>query len=404
MNNEKKRITSSSPAPLYANHIFVTGAPGVGKTTLACAALRDIVACGFYTDERRSSTGERLGFDVTDICSGQTGTLASLGRGKTMVGKYCVDVPSFERIALPSLDASMSSPITLIDEVGKMEMFSLLFLPRVAAILSGKSTVLGTLPMARNGHTIAEVEAIRADPTVAVVKLSKANRDEAALAVQVVLEAVARQRPGEPLDVSPLERFLQEGQSEKLRGIDPPQRNGIVAGTVQPSTLASETAAAPASPLLGERPRVLLLGETASATSLSGELPYADRSMWAILRAALELPNNTPLAKTQAACLAAGVAVWDTLANVHQRSGRRRGAAEAERHNDVPALLAAYPSIICIGFIGTRSRAAFDRRPANFALVSSAVQLKVLPSSSRANTQPLATKAADWRRVIMLGQ
>ena len=157
--------------PLQARHIFLTGQPGVGKTTLACAAVKEQPAsCGFYTAEKRAAAGEREGFSVVALGSGETGTLASLGRGKAMVGKYCVDVASFERVALPSLEASASSPITLIDEVGKMELFSPLFLPRVEAILtSGEATVLGTLPMPRYGHTIASVEALRAHPDVAVV-------------------------------------------------------------------------------------------------------------------------------------------------------------------------------------------------------------------------------------------
>jgi G:T/U-mismatch repair DNA glycosylase len=105
------------------------------------------------------------------------------------------------------------------------------------------------------------------------------------------------------------------------------------------------------------------------------------------------------------------VAVWDVLANVHEKAaatGRKRrggggGAAFAERHNDCGALLAAHPTITRIGFIGARAKAAFDRCPAGLAPERGGVQLRVLPSSSRANTQPLASKAAEWRRLIMEG-
>jgi G:T/U-mismatch repair DNA glycosylase len=88
--------------------------------------------------------------------------------------------------------------------------------------------------------------------------------------------------------------------------------------------------------------------------------------------------------------------------------GRRGGAtaaaaAVAERHNDCGALLAAHPTITRIGFIGARAKAAFDRCPAGLAPERGGVQLRVLPSSSRANTQPLASKAAEWRRLIMEG-
>ena len=118
---------------IMARHIFITGQPGVGKTTLVVAAVRarqDV--CGFYTAERRSGS-ERSGFDVVALgpSASAVGTLATVGKGKYMVGKYSIDVPSFESIALPSLKSATATPITVIDEVGKMELFSLTFLPRV---------------------------------------------------------------------------------------------------------------------------------------------------------------------------------------------------------------------------------------------------------------------------------
>ena len=136
-----------------ARHIFVTGQPGVGKTTLVVAAVRACQdVCGFYTAERRSGS-ERSGFDVVALSPSASaeqsaiGTLATVGKGKCMVGKYSVDVPSFESIALPSLKSATTTPITVIDEVGRMELFSPTFLPRVECILDGgAATVLGTYP------------------------------------------------------------------------------------------------------------------------------------------------------------------------------------------------------------------------------------------------------------------
>ena len=60
--------------PLQARHIFLTGQPGVGKTTLACAAVKEQPAsCGFYTAEKRAAAGEREGFSVVALGSGETG-------------------------------------------------------------------------------------------------------------------------------------------------------------------------------------------------------------------------------------------------------------------------------------------------------------------------------------------
>ena len=64
---------------LLARHIFLTGQPGVGKTTLACASVQGVPACGFYTAECRSASGERQGFDVVVLGSDERGPLARLG-------------------------------------------------------------------------------------------------------------------------------------------------------------------------------------------------------------------------------------------------------------------------------------------------------------------------------------
>jgi nucleoside-triphosphatase THEP1 len=66
---------------IMARHIFITGQPGVGKTTLVVAAVRACQdVCGFYTAERRSGS-ERSGFDVVALSPSASviGTLATVG-------------------------------------------------------------------------------------------------------------------------------------------------------------------------------------------------------------------------------------------------------------------------------------------------------------------------------------
>lgn len=128
-------------------------------------------------------------------------------KGAPTVGAYIVDVPSLEALALPQLAvapvggtrsgagrAAAAAPATtaaaaplrrlvVIDEVGKMELKSPRFFPAVLAALdSGASgtTVFGTVPMPRYGHVVPEVEQVKARPDVAVVSVTKANRDELA--------------------------------------------------------------------------------------------------------------------------------------------------------------------------------------------------------------------------------
>ncbi|XP_043367312.1 cancer-related nucleoside-triphosphatase isoform X3 [Dermochelys coriacea] len=71
------------PRPLtMAQHVFLTGPPGIGKTTLiqkATEALKSsgVPIDGFYTEEVREH-GRRIGFDVVTL-SGRRGTLSRLG-------------------------------------------------------------------------------------------------------------------------------------------------------------------------------------------------------------------------------------------------------------------------------------------------------------------------------------
>ncbi|XP_066467538.1 cancer-related nucleoside-triphosphatase isoform X2 [Tiliqua scincoides] len=95
-----------------AKHVFLTGPPGIGKTTLiqkATEALKTsgVPIDGFYTEEVREG-GRRTGFDVVTL-SGRRGILSrvrsgsSTARREYCVGQYVVDLPSFEQLVLPLL-------------------------------------------------------------------------------------------------------------------------------------------------------------------------------------------------------------------------------------------------------------------------------------------------------------
>jgi len=110
-------------------NLLVTGRPGIGKTSVVEAAARELphVAGGFTTSEIREH-GVRKGFRVTTL-DGESAVLAHIDlTGRVRVGKYGVDVPAFERLALAALqDALIHRSVVVIDEVGKMELASKLF-------------------------------------------------------------------------------------------------------------------------------------------------------------------------------------------------------------------------------------------------------------------------------------
>ncbi|KAM9726316.1 cancer-related nucleoside-triphosphatase [Menidia menidia] len=156
----------------------------VGKTTLVQKACEALVSSGvgvegFYTEEVRQG-GRRVGFDVVTL-TGERGHLsrirdggaASHGGREYTVGQYVVDLPSFENLALPlfrnvgSADGS-SRKVFVIDEIGKMELFSQSFIRAVRQTLDGSCfAIMGTIPIPK-GKPLGLVEEVRSRRDVKV--------------------------------------------------------------------------------------------------------------------------------------------------------------------------------------------------------------------------------------------
>jgi len=111
---------------------FITGKPGVGKTTLLIR-LAEQIPCqkgGFWTEEIREH-GIRTGFRIQTF-DGKRGILADLSPGEPRVGKYRVRVEELEKIGVECLvNALQYADLILLDEIGKMELKS----PRFRALL-----------------------------------------------------------------------------------------------------------------------------------------------------------------------------------------------------------------------------------------------------------------------------
>ena len=145
-------------------NILITGAPGIGKTTLITSLaqrLSSLRLSGFFTREIRVSN-KRVGFEIGNFC-GNKAILAHISiKSKFRVGKYFVNVKNFERIAIPELKKALeNSQIILIDEVGKMELFSEQFKKLLMQILDASIPCAATI-MAKS-HPFADLIKSRKD-------------------------------------------------------------------------------------------------------------------------------------------------------------------------------------------------------------------------------------------------
>eukprot|EP00977_Amphora_coffeiformis_P007980 scaffold1803_cov92-Amphora_coffeaeformis.AAC.3 len=181
------------------NWILVTGQPGCGKTTAVqrmAAALQEagVTVKGFTTDEVRPQPGSsRIGFDVVTIPDGQRGPLARKG-GKgdgPKTGPYTVDVPSLERLALPTLEFDPNIQVYVLDEIGRMELHSVKFKQHVQALLARDNVrLVGAITAPRYGHRVEFCDHVAATPGVTVHNLTKANREQV---VQRLLEQLEQE-------------------------------------------------------------------------------------------------------------------------------------------------------------------------------------------------------------------
>ena len=156
--------------------LFLTGVPGVGKTTVIRAIverLDELTCAGFYSEEKRQG-GQRVGFRVVTL-DGKEAKLASVGRKEPTVGRYSVHVEEFEKLVLPDLDPRTTpADLYVIDEIGKMELLSREFRTRITDLLAHPTNLLATIAKKGKGF----VQQIKARNDIELIEVTRTNRDQ----------------------------------------------------------------------------------------------------------------------------------------------------------------------------------------------------------------------------------
>jgi nucleoside-triphosphatase THEP1 len=181
---EKPLTPRSAGDVAQVKNFLLTGSPGVGKTTIIEKIIEMglPVAGGFTTSEIRQG-GRRLGFRVTPLppraalpgSRTTSGILAHVGsKGRHRVGKYGVNVDEFEAIGVAALESARERKgWIVIDEMGRMELYSARFRKVVREILDGPTPALGVIQARRDPF----LDAIRAGKRTRTIEVTLRNRD-----------------------------------------------------------------------------------------------------------------------------------------------------------------------------------------------------------------------------------
>lgn len=156
--------------------LFLTGPPGIGKTTLMrklASALAGRGIRGFLTEEIRAAKRGRQGFRIQSL-SGESAVLAHVSiRSACRVGRYGVDVAALDRIVEKSLKIDENVEVYLVDEIGKMECFSARFVQAVNALLDAGHPLVATIALSGTGP----IARLKARPDAEIWTVSRENRD-----------------------------------------------------------------------------------------------------------------------------------------------------------------------------------------------------------------------------------
>ena len=157
-------------------------------------------------------------------------------------------------------------------------------------------------------------------------------------------------------------------------------------------------------PVIGRRPRVIILGSMPGVASLEAVQYYAHprNAFWSIIADLFAIDQQASYAERIRQVTVLPLILWDTLQSCHRPgsldSNIDTGSAQA---NDFPALLRQFPEIRAIVFNGTASEKYFRKLVVPILPAVTDIELLRMPSTSPANAgMNFEQKLAAWRRIL----
>ena len=177
--------------------IFLTGRPGVGKTTVLSKVMEKLqfegYSVGGIVSREIRERYSRVGFESLDILTRRRGILAHIKQPTgPRLGKYRVNIEDLDSIGANAIrNASREADIIIIDEIGPMELFSDAFRDSVIDAINSQKTVLGTIHYMVNDPLIT---LIKNRKDVEIVEVTPENRETLHEYIQRLISGKLREK------------------------------------------------------------------------------------------------------------------------------------------------------------------------------------------------------------------